>query len=299
MKEWERTADRQAGMIARRQLLQLGVDADHVRNQVAARRWQVRTSTVVSTFTGPIGWTERVWMAVLHAGGGSLIGGLTALEWHGLRNWHRDEVTVLVDDELSFDEVAGVTFFRTRRPLAHMRAQTPMPLARVEPAALLFAAYDRSVRTAQGLLTAVVQQRLTNADLLATELAGMKPLRRAPVFRTVLRDIGGGAQSLAELDVGRLCRRAGLPEPRRQTRRNDSAGRTRFTDCEWTLPDGRTLVLEVDGAFHMDVEHWEDDIVRQRRLSSTRTVIVRCTARELRTNPADVLQDLKRHGLCA
>lgn len=299
MQKWERLAAQQGGMVARRQLLQLGVDADQVRNQVAARRWQIRTSTVVSTFTGPVGWRERVWMAVLHAGGSSLVGGLTALEWHGLHNWHRDEVTVLVDDELAFDDVAGVTFFRTRRPLAQMRAQTLLPLARVEPAALLFGAYDRSARTAQGLLAAVVQQGLTNTDLLATQLASMKPLRRAPLFRTVLRDIGGGAQSLAELDLGRLCRRAGLPAPRRQTPRSDSAGRTRFTDCEWTLPDGRTLVLEIDGAFHMDVEHWEDDIARQRRLSSTRTVIVRCTARELRTNPAAVLQDLKRHGLCA
>jgi hypothetical protein len=68
--------------------------------------------------------------------------------------------------------------------------------------------------------------------------------------------------------MGRLCRRAGLPPPRRQTRRHDGTGRLRFTDCEWLLPDGIVLILEIDGAFHMDADHWEDDLARQRRLSA-------------------------------
>lgn len=125
MTEWERIAALQRGMVARRQLNSIGVDADQDRNQLAARRWVARTSTVISTFSGELAWADRVWLAVLHAGGSALIGGLTALEYHGLRNWHRDEVAVLVDDELSFDPVPGVTFFRTRRPLAAMKAPGP------------------------------------------------------------------------------------------------------------------------------------------------------------------------------
>lgn len=127
----------------------------------------------------------------------------------------------------------------------------------------------------------------------------MRPLRRARLFRAALAEIAGGADSLAELDLARLCRRAGLPRPRRQIRRQDSAGKIRFTDCEWLLPDGRTLVLEIDGAFHMDVRHWQDDLARHRRLSAQDRVIIRCTARELRENPDQVAADLKRHGLCA
>jgi hypothetical protein len=287
-------------MLARRQLNALGVGADHVRNQVRARRWAVRTDLVISTFTGELGWRERVWLGALHAGGQAIVGGLTALEWHGLKGWHREEVTVLVDDELSFDPVPGIRFFRTRRPLSLMSSPAEgLPLCRIEPAALLFAGYERSSRTALGLLAAVVQQRLTTADRLLDQIESMRPLRRARTFRTALLDIHGGAQSLAELDLGRLCRRAGLPPPRRQTRRRDTTGRMRYTDCEWLLPDGTILVLEIDGAFHMDVEHWENDLARQRRLSGRGRVIVRCTARELRDSPAAVLADLQRHGLCA
>jgi hypothetical protein len=289
----------QRGLIARRQLNSLGVDADRVRNQVQAGRWVARSSTVISTFTGSLHWAERVWLGVLHAGGGALIGGLTALEWQGLRGWHRDTVTVLVDDELVLEPVPGVTYFRTRRPLPSMAAELELPVARIEPAALLYAGYEHSLRSAQGLLAALVQQRLTTPASLRDQLEAMRPLRRARLFRATLTDIEGGADSLAELDIGRLCRRGGLPRPRRQTMRRDSTGKRRFTDCEWGLDDGRVLILEIDGAFHMDVQHWEDDLARQRRLSGQGRVIVRCTARELRENPDSVLADLKRYGLCA
>ena len=297
---WQELAAAQHGLIARRQLRALGHTRHFVRRQVEARRWVERTSTVVSTVTGPTTWEQRVWLGVLHAGGTALAGGLTALEWHGLKGWHRDEVTVLVDDELAFDTVPGITFFRTRRPLADMRcADGDLPVCRIEPAALLFSGYARSTRTALGLLAAVVQQRLTTADALLDEAERMRPLRRARVLRRTLHDIEGGAQSLAELDLGRLCRRANLPLPRRQTRRRDASGRLRYTDCEWLLRDGTVLVLEIDGSFHMDVGHWEDDLMRQRKLSGHGRIIVRCTARELRQTPEGVLDDLRRHGLCA
>lgn len=296
--DWRRLAEAQQGIVARRQLRELGIDWDRVDSNIAAERWAALTPRVVSTFTGTPTWEQRVWTAVLHAGGTALVGGLTALECHGLANWHRDEVTVLVDDELSFEEVEGVRFFRTRRDLGRMRhPKGDLPLCRVEPAALLFAAHERSGRTAQGLLAAAVQQRLTTAAQLLDELAALKPLRRARLFRSSLGDIEGGAQSLAEIDVKRMCRRAMLPTPRRQVRRKDSTGRNRYTDCEWALPDGTLLVLEVDGGFHMEVEHWEDDIVRQRRISRAGRLVVRCTARELRDEPDVVADDLVALGL--
>ena len=60
---------------------------------------------------------------------------------------------------------------------------------RFDSSTLLFAGYERSSRTAQGLLAAVVQQRLTTPTLLLDELVTMRPLRRAALFRGVLRDI--------------------------------------------------------------------------------------------------------------
>lgn len=47
-------AAHQGGMVARRQLNELGYDADRVRNQVAGGRWVARSSTVLSVFTGAL-----------------------------------------------------------------------------------------------------------------------------------------------------------------------------------------------------------------------------------------------------
>ena len=290
-------ANAQSGVVARRQLTELGVTWSQTRAQLTAERWSTVTSVVLATFTGELTHEQKAWSAVLHVGGDALIGGYTALEMHGLQKWHRDEVTILIDDEAHYEPIDGVTYFRTRRPLRAWRSSGALPLARVEPAALLCAAHEPSWRTAQGLLAALVQQHLTTAVTLRAELDRMKPLRRAPQFRVLLGEIEGGAGSLAEIDVTRMCRDYGLPRPHRQRRCKDASGRWRYTDCEWDLPDGTVLVLEVDGAFHMEVEHWEGDIQRQRRLTTPGRIIVRCTSREVRDEPFALSADLRGLGL--
>lgn len=260
----------------------------------------MRSSVVVSTFTGELTREQRAWLGVLHAGPPAIVGGYTALEFAGLRNWHRDNLTILVDDEEHLEPLDGIDWFRTRRPLDLWHSKRhELPVARVEPAALLCAAYEPSWRTAQGLLAAVVQQKHTTPAALREQLERMKPLRRAPRIRVLLTDFEGGAQSVAEVDVKRMCLDHGLPLPSRQKRRKDRSGKWRYTDCEWDLPDGRVLVLEVDGAFHMEVEHWEDDIQRQRALTTPGRLVVRGTAREVRDEPFRLAADLRALGLGA
>ena len=73
---WSRLANAQAGMLSQRQLTELRVSRSFVRNQLRARRWVQRTSSVLSTTTGPLFQQQRLWQAVLHAGPTALIGGL-------------------------------------------------------------------------------------------------------------------------------------------------------------------------------------------------------------------------------
>ncbi|WP_309648410.1 hypothetical protein [Nocardioides sp.] len=294
----EQLITEQAGLLARRQLTAHGLDWGRVRNQIAAHRWVEVTPRVVCTTTGRLTPEQRRWMAVLHAGPRSMIGGLTAAEVQGLKRWERDEVCVLVDDELSFEPVKGVRFFRSRRPYELLRSPRPgLPRCQLEPAVLLWAGYDAAIRPAHGVLAAVVQQRLTTPGQLLSWLDQLTPLRRAKGFRATLGDIAVGGHSLAELAVDRMCRRFGLPLPRRQTRRQDSSGVDRWTDCEWDLPDGTVLVLEVDGSFHLDVVQWQDDLRRTRRITAPGRVVVRCTAYELRHEADEVAVDLVALGL--
>lgn len=296
--DWRSVAASQEGMLSRRQLGELGVDRWRVRNQIAAGRWAERSPMVVSTTTGPLSRTQLMWLGVLHAGPKAVVGGLSAAEVAGLRNWHRGEVTVLIPDELEVDDVSGIDFHRTRRDIEALRSPgAGLPCCRIEPAILLFGAYQRSRRTAQGVVAAAVQQQLADPVSLLSWVKMLRPLRWAPMFREVIGDIAGGSQSVAELDVVRLCRHHDLALPDRQVSRLDAGGRPRFTDCEWRLRDGRVLVLEIDGSFHMEAEHWEDDLVRQRQLSSPDRLVVRCTARELRDEPWRVAGDLRRLGV--
>ncbi|MGG5259279.1 hypothetical protein [Phycicoccus avicenniae] len=297
MDPWTELAERQAGALAWRQLHELGVTRSLVRNKLASGRWARRTESVLTTTTGPLSDEQRHWVAVLHCGPDAMLGGLTALGLHGLSRWERDEVCVIVRNADSFEPVDGISLFRTRRRPAVLRGEHDLPRCRVEPAALLWAAHEPHPRSASGLLAAVVQQGLTTPERLLTWVDILRPLRRAGAFRELLHDIEGGAQSLGEVDVARLCRTWGLVAPHRQRCRVDRSGRQRFTDCEWDLPDGRVLVLEVDGAFHLDVEQYTDDVRRQRGLTTPERSVIRCTTEELRREPWSVGADLVALGV--
>jgi len=233
---WSQLANAQAGMLSQRQLTELHVSRSLVRNQLRARRWVRRTSSVLSTTTGPLSWQQRLWQAVLHAGPTATIGGLTAAELHGMKNWSRDDITVLVDDELPFDPIEGVRFFRSRRPLAEMRSARALPLCQLEPAVLLCAGYEPSRRTAHGAVTATVQQRLTTPDRLSHWLARMTPLRRAPELRALLHDIAGGAHSLSEIDLRRACASFRSRNPPRPEEPPGSKGSTSMDRCRVGSP---------------------------------------------------------------
>ncbi|MBA3232639.1 MAG: DUF559 domain-containing protein [Propionibacteriales bacterium] len=116
-------------------------------------------------------------------------------------------------------------------------------------------------------------------------------------MRLAIADIAGGAEALGEIDVATLCRRFGLRLPDRQVRRLDPSGRVRYLDCEWVLDDGSIVVLEVDGSHHHEVEHWEADMKRERKVVISRRWVLRTSNDEVRHEPAEVARDLIAMGV--
>ena len=293
---WLELAAIQCGLIARRQLVQLGYHDHYTDSRVSAEQWQLVSDVVVCTTTGVLTREQLMWAGVLHAGPGSAIGGLTALERRGLRHWARDEITVLLPKSHNLQPLEGVRFVETRRPIG-LFATGRLPTWRAEPAALLYAGYAAGTSTALGLLAAVVQQRMTTPARLLEDLRRLHPLRRSRLFRASLQDVAAGSHSLAELGVARMCREQGLPLPDRQVRRADASGRLRYLDCVWHLADGTIVILEVDGGLHMEVAQWERDIRRERDLVTTGAVVLRCTTREVRDVPEEVAASLRAIGV--
>lgn len=255
------------------------------------------TPTVIATVNGQLTGEQQLWAAVLNGGHGALLGGLHAAELARLKNWHRDEIEVLVPRHAEPPDLAGTRYIRSRRRLGPMQSGgRGVPRLRIEPAILLWASQQRHLETARGVVHATVQQRLSQPSTLLDWLDRLAPLRHGRHLRDSLEAAAGGAHSNAERYVRDMCRRFGLASPHQQRKRHDATGRARYTDAEWRLADGRTLILEVDGAFHLEVGHWEEDIARQRALTSPLVTIVRCTALEAKEG-SGVARDLVRLGV--
>lgn len=76
---WAEVVENQAGVVARSQLLRLGLTARQSRRRLDTGHWRPAHPGVYFTFTGPVSDEAKVWAAVLYAGVDAAVGGRTAL----------------------------------------------------------------------------------------------------------------------------------------------------------------------------------------------------------------------------
>ena len=241
-----------------------------------------------------------MWWAVLDAGVTAAVCSHTSLELAGMKSFADEAkaVHLLIPRGAKVTPHSGVVVHESRR-LGEERWTDSRGLPRTEtPRSVIdAAAWQRWPRFACLMIAAAVQQRLCTAVDLGEALRYVGRVRHKKYMRLALRDAAGGAESLGEIDVARLCARFGLVAPVRQTLRLDSAGRRRYLDCEWVMPDGTVVVLEIDGGHHMDVANWQDDMRRERSVVRTRALVLRATAFEVRVEPHLIAADLVAIGV--
>jgi hypothetical protein len=288
----------QAEVVSRAQLrrLETPVRRQRVRRQVEAERWVSLGDNVVALHTGTLTPEQRRWQAVL-AQGEQLVAlaGLTAASAQGLQGFETDVIHVVVPHGARVHRLGGVKVHVSRRFGAEdVHPVRQPPTVTVERAVIDAAVWSQTARRACALVAAAVQQRLTTVDRLLTELDRAGRVRHRRLLGAVLLDVGGGAHALSELDLLALCRRYDLPEPVRQVVRRDADGRRRWLDAVFRLPDGRMLVVEVDGAAHMLIEQYADDLDRTVELVIDGKVVVRVAAVTLRLNPERFGDQLRR-----
>lgn len=277
---------RQSGLARRDQLRLLGVSDAHIRSQCAAGRWREVSPTVVAADNGRLDADQLEWRAVLHPTTGWL-GGRSALARHGLRGYGPEAIHVLVPRDHRPDALDGVVQHVTGRPPA-LSAAHAIPTTTSARAAVDACAWEPAARAAAGLVLAVVQQRICTVAEVLAELEAAGRVRHRRVVRDALDEAAAGAESLAEADVVRLVRRAGLPEPRRQVR--SVAGRH---DLAVDLPDGRILVLEVDGPQHETAEARWQDARRDAALTARGIITVRIPVFAVRHDPDEGVRRLR------
>ncbi len=283
----------QLGVVRRDQLRDLGVGHHHVRRQVQAERWRAMGPHAVALQTGALSRRQWLRLGAVHAGPGSELDLWAALEHAGLRGWERPAVHVAVPRGRRVVQLDGVVVRQVSgRPLPAAAGAWP-PAAPPAQAAVGAACHERTDKSAVGLLLAVAQQRVASPDAMRLELDRIWRPRRAPLLRAALYEAGAGSESVAEIDVVLLVRRAGLPEPRRQVLVRTAEGVQKL-DLVVDLPDARTLAIEVDGPHHDDPSQRARDAARDASLIALGYLVLRIPVIELRVDPAGVVRRLRR-----
>lgn len=292
-------AARQDSVVRRDQLAAIDHPRGHLDAQLAAHRWQSLGAVVIVLHNGPLTARQAEWAAVLNAGrfGTVALCGRTAAQRFGLERWPTPKIEIVVPRGTT---VPALTTIATRVHESRRFTSTDVhpallpPQTRIERSIVDAATWSQRPRTACGLLAAAVQQRLTTPDRLNDELTKAGSIRHRKIMSAALRDIGGGAHALSEIDLGPLCRRFGLPAPERQVVRTDRHGRRRYIDARIRGPRGRVVNVEIDGALHLLVQTYWDDMERDNELVISGEPVLRFPSIAVRLESARVADQIAR-----
>lgn len=288
-------AERQAGVLTRRQLATTGVTLHDVETATQARRWRTFGRNVVVLQNAPLTPQQRAWVAVLLPTKPAALAGLSAATAAGLRGFEPDRVHILIRHATGVRVPSWIKLHESRRfSERDISNSAAPPQTRTARSVIDAATWSRYPRRACAILCAAVQQRLVTADQLLAELRTAGAIRHARIMREILGDIAGGGHTLAEIDLGPVALRAGLPRPRRQVLRREPSGKVRYVDAEFDLPDGAVLAVEIDGAVHLRPESWWDDSDRQNEVVISGRSVLRFPSLTLRLTPARVVDQLRR-----
>jgi hypothetical protein len=293
-------AAREAGVIRRDRSDQLDLTRGFTRNQLRASRWTQWGDHVLLMQNGAPTRRQLMLIAVLDVGYPAALASHTSLELAGFKSFAKEagEIHLIIPRGARCHPFPGVRVHESRRVRPEFHVELAgLPCTDVARSAIDAAAWQPWSRFACALVAAVVQQRLCTAEELDQAMQHVGRVRHKAHLREAIRDIRGGSQALSEIDLMRVCRRFGIQEPDRQVKRFDSHGRLRYLDAEWKLGDVRTVVLEVDGAHHLDVQSWQIDMRRERGIVVSGAHVLRATAIEMRVEPALVVADLCAIGV--
>jgi hypothetical protein len=265
-----------------------------IRWRLESGRWQRAGRGVIVTHSGPLSEEQRMWVAVLWAGPGSVLAGLTAAQMDGLSGFASPGIHVLIPAPGQVrKEHIGVPVVVHRSRLLGAADIHPVrlpPRTRLARSLVDAAAWMATGDRARAVLAAGVQQRLVRAEDMMTVAERCLRLRRRSLITATLGDIAGGAEALSELDFSRVLRRFGIPEPDRQAERRDSRGRRRWLDAFWKKA---RLIVEVDGFWHMDAAAWWDDMRRDNEFTVSGYRVLRFPAFAVRCHPDAVASQIR------
>jgi hypothetical protein len=287
-------AERQHGVVARAQLLDLGLGRRAIEHRLDAGRLHRVLRGVYAVGHVVLSAEGRYMAAVLAGGRGAVLSHRAAASVWGLRASARalPEITVARWRK----PPRGIELHQARLPGDEVTALRGIPVTTPPRTLLDLAAVVEPQQVERAVGEAEIR-RLTD-PLTLDDLVGRYPRRPGvPVIKAILAASRFGATvTRSELEDRFLTflDAAGLPRPEVNS---DIQVRGRWieADCVWRA---RRLIVELDGrAVHATTQAFERDRARDRALQAAGWRVVRVTWRQLHDDPDALAADLR--GLLA
>ncbi len=240
----------QAGVVARRQLLELGCTDVDIRRWVRRRELTRVHAGVFVNHTGPLTWVSRSWVAVQ-------LYWPAALTHDSVVHRAGDVIHVAVRADRNVLTRAGISVHLLSRLDERVQWHLGPPRVRLEDAVLMMCAARHRRIDALALAADVCQRRRTTPERLLAELDRQPNLKHRAWLREVLLETAGGVRSALESGyLHRVERAHGLPRGTRQLREVTGRGVV-YRDLVY---EEYALVVELDGrvGHELSQDRWND-----------------------------------------
>lgn len=249
-------ADRQSGVISRRQALEVGLDRDAIARRVRSGRWIRLHSRIYLVTSGPPAIPSRIWGALLYAGSGATASHQTAAWLDGFAH-EPAVIDVTIPERRRVRPAPGLRIHRAGAIEVRSHPSKLPPRTRVEDTVLDLAERAASLEGVVAVVAWACRERLTTAERIAASATARKKLRHRQEIVAVLADVGSGAHAVLEHLYLNLVERAhGLPVGLRQARVRRGL-RSEYRDVCYR---GFGVLVELDGpvGHTTDPDRWRD-----------------------------------------
>jgi hypothetical protein len=287
----DRILRQQMDVIARHQALAAGVTASALKHRLRhGGPWRTLLPGVYIALTGTPTTLQQEMAALLYAGSGSVITGPAALRCHHIRGTSSDLIDVLIPATRRRRDAAFVRLHRTTR--MPERIWQAGPLRYASPArAVADAVRDMtSLREVRAVVADAVQRGHCEVQDLYAELSAGSVVGSA-LFREALTDVAEGIRSVAEADLKDLLVKSRLPMPLFNASVYDGDIFIASPDAWW--PE-LGVAAEVDShEWHMSPEDHARTLARGRRMGVAQIIALRFTPKQIRSEPAQVINEIR------
>jgi len=285
--------ERQLEVITRRQALDAGLTKHALEHRLrAGGPWRSLLPGVYLTVTGAPSGLQQEMAALLYAGSGSLVTGPAALRCHYIGKIVPELIDVLVPATRQRHDAGFVRLHRTTRMPERIWERGPI---RYVPPARAVADTARGLtglRDVRAVVADAVQRRRCSIRDLAAEL-DEGPKNGSALFRQALADVAEGIRSTAEADLKDLLVKVKIPMPLFNPALYDTDGTFIARPDAWWPELG--IAIEVDSTeWHISPEDHAKTLARGRRMARYQIVVLRFTPRQIRSESAAVVRDIRQ-----